>query len=92
MSFEVIIKFPGVGKSCILSRVMDNNFKEEHNVTIGVEFDTLVIKVDGKIVKLQILENAGLERFKFMEISNRFLSFCNNLMFSANEISNLIDR
>ena len=33
---------------------MDNDFKEEHNVTIGVEFGSFVIKVDGKIVKLQI--------------------------------------
>ena len=69
MSFEVTIKFSGVRKSCLLSRVMGNNFKEEHNVTIGVEFGTLVIKVDGKIVKLQILDTAGLKRFKFMKIS-----------------------
>lgn len=33
---------------------MDNDFKEEHNVTIGVEFGSFVIKIDGKIVKLQI--------------------------------------
>ena len=42
----------GVGKSCLLSRVMDNDFKEEHNVTIGVEFGSFVVKIDGKIVKL----------------------------------------
>ena len=28
MSFEVTIKFSGVGKSCLLSRVMDNDFKK----------------------------------------------------------------
>ena len=33
---------------------MDNDFKEEHNVTIGVEFGSFVIKIDGKIIKLQI--------------------------------------
>lgn len=31
---------------------MDNDFKEEHNVTIGVEFGSFVLKIDGKIVKL----------------------------------------
>ena len=36
MSFEVTIKISGVGKSCIKSRVMDNDFKEKHNATIGV--------------------------------------------------------
>ena len=42
----------GVGKSCLLARVMDNMFKLEHQVTIGVEFGSFVIKLDSKIVKL----------------------------------------
>ena len=60
----IIIGDTGVGKSCLLSRVMDNDFKEEHNVTIGVEFGSFVIKVDGKIVKLQIWDTAGQESFR----------------------------
>lgn len=54
----------GVGKSCLLSRVMDNDFKTEHNVTIGVEFGSFVVKVDNKIVKLQIWDTAGQESFR----------------------------
>ena len=69
MSFEVTIKISGVGKNCLLSRIMNNDFKEEHNVTIGVEFGSFVIKVDGKIVKLQIWDTNGQERFNFIEIS-----------------------
>ena len=47
---------------------MDNDFKEEHNVTIGVEFGSFVIKIDGKIVKLQIWDTVrfyknSLEKF-----------------------------
>jgi len=53
----------GVGKSCLLSWVMDNEFKEEHNVTIGVEFGSFVIKIENKIVKLQIWDTAGQESF-----------------------------
>ena len=34
----IIIGDTGVGKSCLLSRVMNNEFKEEHQVTIGAEF------------------------------------------------------
>ena len=34
----IIIGDTGVGKSCLLSSVMDNQFKMEHTVTIGVEF------------------------------------------------------
>ena len=56
--------FVGVGKSCLLSRVMDDEFKEEHNVTIGVEFGSFVLKVEKKIVKLQIWDTAGQESFR----------------------------
>lgn len=55
----------GVGKSCLLSRVMDNDFKEEHNVTIGVEFGSFVIKIDNKIVKLQIWDTVGFCDYTF---------------------------
>ena len=38
---------------------MDNDFKEEHNVTIGVEFGSFVTKIDNKIVKLQIWDTVS---------------------------------
>ena len=53
------IPFTAVGKSCLLARVMDEEFKVEHQVTIGVEFGSFVMKVDEKIVKLQIWDTAG---------------------------------
>lgn len=42
----------GVGKSCLLARIMDNDFKIEHMVTIGVEFGSFAFSVDEKIIKL----------------------------------------
>lgn len=42
---------------------MDNEFKEEHNVTIGVEFGSYVLKMDNKIVKLQIWDTVSPQRF-----------------------------
>lgn len=50
--FSFFIDFLGVGKSCLLARIMDNEFKIEHQVTIGVEFGSFVIKLEDKIVKL----------------------------------------
>ena len=41
-----------VGKSCLMSRVIDNQFHEEHKVTVGVEFGTFVIKTYSKTVKV----------------------------------------
>lgn len=60
----IIIGDTGVGKSCLLSRVMDNHFNAEHSVTIGVEFGSFVIRVEQKLVKLQIWDTAGQESFR----------------------------
>ena len=35
----------GVGKSCLLARIMDNDFKIEHQVTIGVEFGAFIVNI-----------------------------------------------
>ena len=43
---------------------MDNQFKMEHTVTIGVEFGQFVVRLDGKVVKLQIWDTAGQESFR----------------------------
>ena len=48
----IIIGDTGVGKSCLMKRVMDNEFKTEHQVTIGVEFGSYGLKISEKIVKL----------------------------------------
>jgi len=60
----IIIGDSGVGKSWLLSRIMDNTFKEEHNVTIGVEFGWFIVKVRKSIIKLQIWDTAGQESFQ----------------------------
>lgn len=54
----------GVGKSCLLARVMSNDFKLEHQVTIGVEFGSFILSMYEKIVKLQIWDTAGQESFR----------------------------
>ena len=48
----IIFGDTGVGKSCLLARVMSNDFKLEHQVTIGVEFGSFVLSMYEKIVKL----------------------------------------
>ena len=64
----IIIGDTGVGKSCLMKRVMDNEFKTEHQVTIGVEFGSFGIKVDDKIIKLQIWDTVSRKRFKESEL------------------------
>ncbi len=56
----IIIGDTGVGKSCLMKRIMDNEFKSEHQVTIGVEFGSFGVKVEDKIIKLQIWDTVSL--------------------------------
>uniref|UniRef100_A0A7S3GBH2 Uncharacterized protein n=1 Tax=Palpitomonas bilix TaxID=652834 RepID=A0A7S3GBH2_9EUKA len=60
----VLIGDSGVGKSNLLSRFTRNEFNLESKSTIGVEFATRSIKVDGKVLKAQIWDTAGQERYR----------------------------
>lgn len=60
----IIIGDSGVGKSCILLRGMKDEFKSEHDITIGVEFGSFSIKLNNKVIKLQIWDTAGQETFQ----------------------------
>eukprot|EP00485_Elphidium_margaritaceum_P021633 CAMPEP_0202712260 /NCGR_PEP_ID=MMETSP1385-20130828/36152_1 /ASSEMBLY_ACC=CAM_ASM_000861 /TAXON_ID=933848 /ORGANISM="Elphidium margaritaceum" /LENGTH=202 /DNA_ID=CAMNT_0049372231 /DNA_START=144 /DNA_END=752 /DNA_ORIENTATION=+ len=59
-----IIGDSGVGKSCLMMRFADDTFNESFITTIGVDFRFRTITVDDKIVKLQIWDTAGQEKFK----------------------------
>uniref|UniRef100_A0A0D6R9W2 Uncharacterized protein n=2 Tax=Araucariaceae TaxID=25664 RepID=A0A0D6R9W2_ARACU len=60
----VLIGDSGVGKSNLLSRFTRNEFSLESKSTIGVEFATRSINVDGKMIKAQIWDTAGQERYR----------------------------
>jgi len=60
----VLIGDSGVGKSNLLSRFTRNEFNLESKSTIGVEFATKSISVDGKTIKAQIWDTAGHERYR----------------------------
>ena len=60
----IVIGDSAVGKSCLLHRLTTNEFIEDHEVTVGVEFGTLMVKLDAQVFKLQIWDTAGQESFK----------------------------
>lgn len=60
----VIIGDSAVGKSNLLSRYARNEFNLNSKATIGVEFQTQSMEIDGKEVKAQIWDTAGQERFR----------------------------
>ncbi|KAL9662738.1 hypothetical protein QQ045_027572 [Rhodiola kirilowii] len=60
----VVIGDSAVGKSNLLSRFARDEFDPNSKATIGVEFQTQVVIIDGKEVKAQIWDTAGQERFR----------------------------
>ncbi|EEA05957.1 Ras family protein Rab-1A, putative [Cryptosporidium muris RN66] len=60
----VLIGDSGVGKSCLLLRFADDSFTDSYITTIGVDFRFRTVKIDDKIIKLQIWDTAGQERFR----------------------------
>lgn len=60
----VVIGDSAVGKSNLLSRYARNEFSANSKATIGVEFQTQSMAIEGKEVKAQIWDTAGQERFR----------------------------
>lgn len=50
----LLIGDSGVGKSCLLLRFVDDSHRESYLSTIGVDFKIKTIRLDGKVIKLQI--------------------------------------
>lgn len=53
-----------MGKSCLLLQLIESEVRQNHDVTIGVEFGAKVMKSRGENIKLQIWDTAGQENFR----------------------------
>ena len=53
----------GVGKTCLLRRYQEDNYKHDFISTVGIDYKTHYCNVEGKRVKCQIWDTAGQERF-----------------------------
>eukprot|EP00339_Tiarina_fusa_P015892 CAMPEP_0117045230 /NCGR_PEP_ID=MMETSP0472-20121206/31290_1 /TAXON_ID=693140 ORGANISM="Tiarina fusus, Strain LIS" /NCGR_SAMPLE_ID=MMETSP0472 /ASSEMBLY_ACC=CAM_ASM_000603 /LENGTH=205 /DNA_ID=CAMNT_0004757151 /DNA_START=27 /DNA_END=644 /DNA_ORIENTATION=- len=60
----LLIGDSAVGKTCMLLRFSDDVFSQEMVATIGVDYKTKYIQLDGQTVKLQVWDTAGQERFR----------------------------
>ena len=56
----------GSGKTSIIKRYVHQFFSEHYRATIGVDFATKCVEVEGKTVKVQIWDTAGQERYQPM--------------------------
>jgi len=54
------------GKTTLTHRFLTNLFKQDIAMTLGVDFHLKALEIDGEMIKLQIWDFAGEERFRFL--------------------------
>ena len=65
LSFKIIIiGNSGVGKSCLSVKATRNAFEENYSATVGFEFFNFNIKLQEKVVRLQIWDTCGQEIYR----------------------------
>ena len=70
LSFKLIfIGDSSVGKSCLTTKAVKNEFEDYYQATVGFEFMTFNLKLNNKIIKFQIWDTCGQEIYKSL-ISN----------------------
>ena len=60
----LLIGDSSVGKTSVLLRYVDDFYNPEFQTTIGVDFEISTLELDGKVVKLQLWDTAGQDRFR----------------------------
>jgi small GTP-binding protein len=65
LSFKlIVIGDSGVGKSCLSMKATKNLFETNYSATVGFEFFTFNVKINDKVVKLQIWDTCGQEIYR----------------------------
>ena len=70
LSFKlIVIGDSGVGKSCLTTKAVKNNFEDYYQATVGFEFLTFNMKINDTVIKMQIWDTCGQEIYRSL-ISN----------------------
>lgn len=70
-NFKVILIGPAYsGKTSLIRQYLYKNFSEKYNVTIGFDYESKKIKIENKILNLNIWDTAGTELYQSIMSSN----------------------
>tara|TARA_B100000586_G_C20104537_1_gene426633 strand:+ start:897 stop:1526 length:630 start_codon:yes stop_codon:yes gene_type:complete len=59
----IMVGNPGVGKSTLIEKYINNRFVSPNDITIGVEYNYKIVNIDNKKIKIELWDTAGQERF-----------------------------
>ena len=76
----IIIGDTNTGKSCLLQRFADDLYINEFISTIGVDFKVKTITINDKMIKTQIWDTAGQDRFR--SITNSYYRGAHGIIIS----------
>ena len=65
----IVLGSSEVGKTCILNRYFNNEFKENSLSTIGIDFQTKFFKFEDKKIKANYTDTAGQEKFRAISVN-----------------------
>ena len=53
-----------VGKTALITRYTNNSFSGSYLTTVGIDFQTKIININDKAIKVELWDTAGQERFR----------------------------
>ena len=65
----IILGCSGVGKTSLMNQFVNHKFSNQYKATIGADFLTKEVDVDGQTVVLQLWDTAGQERFQSLGVA-----------------------
>jgi Ras-related protein Rab-1A len=64
INISKFINILGVGKSCLAIKATKNVFENNYLATVGFEFFTFNVRMNEKVIKLQIWDTCGQEIYR----------------------------
>ena len=79
----IVIGDSFVGKSCIVAKYIHGGFDEEFKTTIGIEFGSKDLTINGKVYRIQIWDTAGQETFRSITRAYYKNSVCSFIVYDV---------
>ncbi|KAK2870591.1 Ypt/Rab-type GTPase Rab7 [Arthroderma sp. PD_2] len=80
----IILGDSGVGKTSLMNQYVNKKYSASYKATIGADYLTKEVMVDGRLVTMQIWDTAGQERFQSLGVAFYRGADCCVLVYDVN--------